>query len=78
MEKIKLPYVCILGGGAVRGLTYIGALDALKKLDVDIKKIAGSSAGSIFAAFHAVGYNASELTEIFESVNFNIFKEKKT
>ncbi len=75
MEEIKLPYVCILGGGAVRGLTYIGALEALKKLNVDIKKIAGSSVGSIFAAFYAVGYNTSELTEIFESVNFNIFKD---
>ncbi len=75
MEKIKLPYVCILGGGAVRGLTYIGALEALKKLNVDIKKIAGSSVGSIFAAFYAVGYNTSELANIFESVNFNIFKD---
>ena len=75
MEKIKLPYVCILGGGAVRGLTYIGALEALKKLNVDIKKIAGSSVGSIFAAFYAVGYNTNELAGIFESVNFNIFKD---
>ena len=70
MEEIKLPYVCILGGGAVRGLTYIGALEALKKLNVDIKLIAGSSVGSIFAAFYAVGYNTIELTNIFETVNF--------
>lgn len=75
MEKIKLPYVCILGGGAIRGLTYIGALEALRKLNVDIKKIAGSSVGSIFAAFYAVGYNTSELASIFETVNFNIFKD---
>ena len=75
MEEIKLPYVCILGGGAVRGLTYIGALEALKKLNVDIKLIAGSSVGSIFAAFYAVGYNTIELANIFETVNFNIFKD---
>ena len=56
-------------------MTYIGALEALKKLNVDIKKIAGSSVGSIFAAFYAVGYNTFELASIFESVNFNIFKD---
>ena len=75
MEKVKLPYVCILGGGAVRGLTYIGALEALRKLNVDIKKIAGSSVGSIFAAFYSVGYTTSELAQIFQNVNFNIFRD---
>ena len=71
----KLEYVCIFGGGAVRGISYIGVLDALETLNIDIKKIAGSSIGALFATFFAVGYSTFELTDIFKNINFQIFKD---
>lgn len=73
--KNKIPYVCIFGGGAVRGLAYIGVIEALNDLDVEIKKVAGSSVGAIFAAFLAAGYETDELIEIFKDLNFQIFKD---
>jgi NTE family protein len=72
---MSLKYTCLFGGGAIRGLAYIGAIKALEELDIDIDTLAGSSVGSIFAALLAVGYNAKELKQIFLKVNFDLFKD---
>lgn len=68
-------YTCIFGGGAVRGLAYVGAIRALKELGINVKTLAGSSVGSIVAAFLAVGYDADEIKELFMQVNFELFKD---
>lgn len=71
----SLEYLCIFGGGAARGLTYTGVLQAMCELGVNIKSVAGASVGSLFAAFYAVGYNIDECKEIFLGVNFDLFKD---
>jgi len=71
----KGSYTCIFGGGAVRGLAYIGAVKALKELDISIDTYAGSSVGSIVAALLAVGYESEELKDLFIQVNFELFKD---
>ena len=68
-------YTCIFGGGAIRGISYIGAIQALNELNISIKTIAGSSVGSIFAGLLAVGYNADEIKELFLKVNFELFRD---
>lgn len=68
-------YTCIFGGGAVRGFAYIGAIRAMVELGINIKTFAGSSVGSIIAAFLAVGYNADEIKELLLNVNFELFKD---
>ena len=72
---MKGSYTCIFGGGAVRGFAYIGAIRALKQLDINIKTFAGSSVGSIIAALLAVGYNADEIEELFMQVKFELFRD---
>lgn len=72
---IKGEYTCIFGGGAVRGLAYIGAIKALKELNLDIRTLVGSSVGSIVASFLAVGYNAEEIKELLFDVSFDLFKD---
>lgn len=71
----SLEYTCIFGGGAIRGMSYVGALKALEELGVYPATIAGSSVGAIFAGLLSVGYNAQELKEIFMQVNYELFRD---
>lgn len=71
----NFKYTCLFGGGAIRGVSYIGAVKALEELGIIPDRLAGSSVGSIFAALLAVGYNAEELKDIFIKVNFELFKD---
>ena len=33
--KKPLKYTCLFGGGAIRGLAYVGAIRALEELDIE-------------------------------------------
>ena len=68
-------YTCIFGGGAIRGVSYIGAIQALNELNIAIGTLAGSSVGAIFASLLAVGYNSDEIEEMFLKVNFDLFRD---
>ena len=71
----SLKYTCLFGGGAMRGLAYIGTIRALEELGVEYDILAGSSVGSIFAVLIACGYKSYELENIFMKVNFDLFKD---
>ena len=71
----SLKYTCLFGGGAIRGVSYIGAIKALEELGISPTTYAGSSVGSIIAAMLAVGYTAEEIKDIFLKVNFDLFKD---
>lgn len=73
--KNNLKYTCLFGGGAIRGVAYIGTLKAFEELGITADTLAGSSVGAIFAAMLAVGYTAEELKQIFSKVNFELFKD---
>lgn len=70
-----LKYTCLFGGGAIRGLAYIGTLRALEELNVEFDIIGGSSVGSIFATLIACGYKSYELENLFMKVNFELFRD---
>ena len=71
----KQEYILIFGGGASRGISYIGAIKALNELNVCSDKIVGSSVGSIFAVLYALDYDVETLKEIFYDFNAFIFKD---
>lgn len=73
--KNNLKYTCLFGGGAIRGVAYIGTLKAFEELGIKTDTLAGSSVGAIFAALLAVGYTSEELKQIFSKVNFELFKD---
>lgn len=75
MDKNYLKYTCLFGGGAIRGISYVGAVKALEELEINPTTLAGSSVGSIIAALLAVGYDSKELKEIFLKVNFELFRD---
>lgn len=68
-------YICIFGGGGIRGIAYIGALKALKELKIQCDTFVGSSVGAIFAAFCTIGYTYEEIKEIMYEFNASVFKD---
>ena len=73
MAEVK--YTVLFGGGAIRGMAYVGALRALEELGIEFDIIGGSSVGSIFATLVACGYKSYELENMFMKVNFELFKD---
>lgn len=71
----SLKYTCLFGGGAIRGLAYVGTIRALEELNIEFDIIGGSSVGSIFATLLACGYKSYELENLFMKVNFDLFKD---
>lgn len=71
----SLKYICIFGGGAVRGISYVGVIKALRELNIEIDSVAGSSVGAIFATLYVMGFSCEEMQEIFLDFNFNMFKD---
>ena len=70
-----LKYTCLFGGGAIRGLAYVGTIRALEELGIEYDIIGGSSVGSIIASFIACGYKSYEIENFFMKVNFDLFKD---
>lgn len=71
----SLKYACIFGGGAIRGISFVGTVKALEELGIHPNTIAGSSVGAIFAGLLSVGYTSKELKDIFKKVNYALFKD---
>lgn len=56
----------VLGGGGARGLSHVGALRAIRDLNIPIDLIGGTSMGAIIGAVHAMGHAPEALHEIAE------------
>lgn len=59
----KRPIFLALQGGGARGVVHVGALTAINELDLDVKGVAGTSAGSIVAALISAGYSGNDLLD---------------
>lgn|SRR5574344_25045 len=71
----SLNYVCIFGGGAIRGISYVGTVKALEEIGIEPSILAGSSVGAVIAGLFAVGYNSEELKDIMTKVNYELFRD---
>ncbi len=74
-DNSSIDYFCIFAGGGVRGTAYVGVFKVLNELNINIKGLAGSSVGAIFAALYAVGHSHNEIEEIIFSLNYEIFRD---
>ena len=70
-----LKYTCLFGGGAIRGMAYIGTIRALEELGIEYDIIGGSSVGSVIASLVACGYKSYEMENIFMKVNIEHLKK---
>jgi NTE family protein len=82
--KEKLKVGLALGGGGARGLAHIGVLKVLKRENIPINLIVGTSMGAIIGAAYALKKDISTLEKIVEKYSkigvFNInlsFSEKE-
>lgn len=65
----------VFSGGGVKAYAFIGALESIKENQLEITRVAGTSAGAIFAALLASGYKVNELKEIFRDINLLKFMD---
>lgn len=59
----------MFSGGGVKGLALIGACQAIEERGLQLKRVAGTSAGAIIAAFIAAGYKSTEMKNIMEEMD---------
>lgn len=67
----------VFEGGGVLGMAYAGALKVLDDRDMldGVKRVAGTSAGSLVAMALSLGYNAQEITKIIDGTDFKKFQD---
>ncbi|MBN8190915.1 patatin-like phospholipase family protein [Bacillus sp. NTK074B] len=61
----------VFSGGGIKGLALIGAYQAIEEKGYTFKRLAGTSAGAVIAAFIAAGYSSRELLDIMDDVDFH-------
>lgn len=59
----------VFSGGGMKGLALVGAYEALEKRGISFVRLAGTSAGSMIAAFIAAGYTSRELQLMMREVS---------
>jgi len=68
-HKRKKVAVVLCGGGAM-GTIHIGALKVLEEAGIPIDMVTGTSMGSIIGGMYAVGYDAADIEEIVNSMDW--------
>lgn len=68
--KDKIKYNYIFTGGSTRGVCYVGVLKALEELNISPISYTGSSIGSIFAVFSALGLSADDIKQEIDELDF--------
>lgn len=56
----------VLGGGGSRGIAHVGVLDVLKRENVPIDFVVGTSMGAIVGALYAAGYQTGDIAQMLE------------
>ncbi|WP_396434569.1 patatin-like phospholipase family protein [Limnohabitans sp.] len=67
-ERRELRLGLALGGGAVRGFAHVGVIQVLEEAGLRPSHLAGTSAGSLVAAFYASGKTPAELVRVAETM----------
>ncbi|MES2948803.1 MAG: patatin-like phospholipase family protein [Pseudomonadota bacterium] len=57
-----------LGGGAARGFAHVGVIQVLEEAGIRPTMVAGTSAGSLVAAFYASGKSGKQLQQVAETM----------
>lgn len=65
----------VFEGGGVKGIAYVGAMQGLGRRGVlrDIRRVGGTSAGSINAMLFALGYSNAETLALLRQLDFTAF-----
>ncbi|KMY48724.1 patatin-like phospholipase family protein [Peribacillus loiseleuriae] len=61
----------VFEGGGVRGIAFIGAIQAMEEEKVEWERLAGTSAGAVVAALLASGYKSYEIRDQLSEIDFS-------
>lgn len=67
----------VFSGGGVKGIAIIGAVAGIEQKGFTFKRLAGTSAGSIIAAFVAAGYKSDEILNMMDEINLTDFLDAR-
>ncbi|MFA9559417.1 patatin-like phospholipase family protein [Evansella sp. AB-rgal1] len=56
----------VFAGGGIKAFSFVGALRIMERENMSFERLAGTSAGSIIAAFITAGFNSEEIEKLFE------------
>ena len=59
----------VFSGGGIKGFAFLGAYQVLEEHRIQLKRVAGTSAGAIFASFIAAGYTAKEMEVLLDELD---------
>jgi len=66
----------VFEGGGVKGIALAGAVAELERRGIAIRRMAGTSSGSIIASFLAAGYTAGEIEQLIKQTPFRSFLKR--
>lgn len=61
----------VFSGGGVKAFAFIGVLDKIEQYNYTIERVAGTSAGAIFASLIAANYQVKDIKRITNELNLN-------
>lgn len=67
----------VFSGGGIKGFALIGAYETLESRGFVFQRVAGTSAGSIIAAFIAAGYSSREIYLMMSQLNMKNFLDER-
>jgi NTE family protein len=65
----------VFEGGGVKGIGLVGAVSEIEAAGYEFVNLAGTSAGAIVATLLAAGYNAAELKQTINGIDFSTFED---
>lgn len=71
MADVKLNADLVLEGGGIKGIGLVGAVFKLMERKYRFPRVAGTSAGSIVAAFLAAGASKEQLVEVMDRLDYS-------
>ncbi|WP_156290819.1 patatin-like phospholipase family protein [Oceanobacillus salinisoli] len=63
----------VLSGGGVKAFAYAGVLKSFEENDLEIERVAGTSAGAIVASFLASNYKTDEIMQLIDELDLKQF-----
>lgn len=67
----------VLSGGGVKGFALVGAYEAIEAKGLQLRRIAGTSAGSMIAALIAAGYTSQQMIELIDHLDLKQLLDKR-
>lgn len=65
----------VFSGGGVKAYAFLGALQSLEEHNLELERVAGTSAGAIIASFVAAGYGYADIKRLLDQLNLKQFAD---